>query len=277
MPRVVAFLCILVLLHCGDQDVFLKFNFGGKPNRQYRIDYTLKGRIRNDSQSFLSSGSFRAIQNVEHQYPNGDAKVLIQIDSVSQKTDFLSQAEQEHLSTLLGHSPLRVRLSPYGDFLEINPVAEFPSIDFFGFDVVRLLVEIYPILPHTGIPVGGEWDREQQFPFDNGASKGTVYLRKHFRLAGLEKRGTRMCARIALDLLVNLGMAQGQAFSAKSEQGSFAKGTGTLYFDLAEGCFVEAKANIRGAMEAGMQTGQSRFTCPLVYEQTAHLSLSGSK
>lgn len=273
MPKLLLLLLSLTFLQCEGRDVYLKFQFSDKADRQYRLKLNQTSTMRNTNETYALSGTFCVRQKVEHQYPNGDAKCLIQVDSVKQQTDLLSPAEQEHLSMILLHSPLRVRLSPYGDFLELEETVELPSADFLGLNLSRFLVELYPILPHSGIPVGGEWDREQQFPFENGAAKGTLYFKKHFKLAAIQNRENHLCAKFEMDILVHLGLSSGTALRITPRDGAFAKGRGTLYFDIVEGCFLEGQARLAGAIEASMQTPTGLFGSPISFEQTMEIAL----
>lgn len=273
----ISLLVFILFCGCSKRDVYLRFEFAEKTRHRYHFFTNLNAQISDTAtvSNYSSLADMRINLHVQHVYPNGDGLCSLTVDSLTYKTDFYSPAEAAHLKNQVLNNQLTVKLSPYGDFLEVNEPGAIPQIDIGDLGLSRLLLKFLPALPHSGIKVGESWDREQQIPVNNGISSGTLYIKKHFRLLTVEKFRNRNCAKISVNMLFHLGIKEKDPFKLTGTSGSICKGSGLLYFDLRSGLLIEAKADLDADVEASIihPVTNEKSVFPVVFQQHMTLAL----
>jgi hypothetical protein len=245
---------LILLASCSSRKVHLRFVFEKNQVLHYAFALSSEAEVTDSLKTghYSSSANLLLSQQINQVYENGDTRCIISVDSVGFQTDYLSEPEVNNIVELLKRTALALKISPYGDFLEMEGEEDLPQVEMEGMNLSRLLLKIQPVLPHSGIAIGSVWEREQQFPVRNSLNSGTLYLRKNFQLLELKNYKGRLCARISFKIVANIGMKESEkSFQASAPKGQswVGKGNGILYFDMQKNCFLEGSAEMTTQME----------------------------
>ena len=279
--RVITVISAAILLSCSSGEIHLRFQYKEGSAVCYKAVTSVSAAVTDSMgvKYYTSSAKTRLCNYYNKVYPNGDAKCELTVDSISYTNNSLDSFETNNIIKTLLESVFKARLSPYGDFLDIEEPENQEKLDV-TVDVYRMLLKIFPILPHSGVKVGDAWDRQQQIPVDNSLSHGTLYLQKRFKFIGIENVKNRLCAKMSVTVRMSMGLKDGDPFQVSAQNDFIGKGNGTLYFDIQEGLYVDGTANISAKLKASIidpQTG-TKTEYPVEIKQNLHVSiLSGNK
>lgn len=274
---------LLLLVGCSSRQVHLRFVFQKNEVLRYAFNMSMDANVSDSSltQYYSSSAFILVSQRFNEVYENGDGRSTVTVDSIRLKTDYLSEPETNNILELLKRSPITLKLSPYGDFLEMEGEEDLPQVEIEGMNLSRLLLKIQPILPHSGIAIGSEWEREQQIPVRNSLNSGTLYLKKHFQLLGLEDYKGHLCAKISFVVLANIGLKESEkSFQISTSKGQawIGKGKGLLYFDMQKNRFFEGTADLTTQMETTIRDPKTKKShhFPVTMQQHFSMNLLGA-
>ncbi len=271
-------LLIIGVIGCSDGNkVHLRLNYIKDTNHKYIITASMQSTVGNDSLSQSYNSNTKLIFNNFYNkvYNNGECECKVTVDSIDYKSNSMDSTEIENSIKVLKQTVMTVKMSPYGDFLEIDKSAQLIKSNIADLNLTQILIKVYPILPHSGMRIGETWDRQQQFDVSNMLSKGTLYLQKHFKLLSVKNIDSRLCAQIHVDMTLNIGIKKDSKFKIIQNRNKLGKGEGTIYFDIENGCYYKASSNIEMSFNTSMinPVNNKRLSHPVNIKQNFDIVL----
>jgi len=151
---------------------------------------------------------------------------------------FFPEQELEDIKNRL--SGLTVSVSE--NSLSLNDTIGIPGVMSGGWDIMRCITRVMPVMPNAEMKVGTSWDREQRFPLtvDQGKADGLLY--QLFTLDSLYKTETgASAAAISWVFTYRVSLVDEAAPTSRKYPLS-GTGRGTAVLDLAKKKLINSKA-----------------------------------
>lgn len=264
--------CILAValvvgaVSCSKQGVELKFSYPKGKAFRYRLASKINTRMATDNalSKYLIEIDMIVNAAVQRVLENGDAELLFTYEQINYLN---SQNPQKTFETIkqLKDAKLYITISPYGEITACKGLEGLPKVDIEDFNLFKLLMKAHPIFPYTPIQIGKKWDRQQEFPVENGLLKGNMLVYKRFTVTDTTHTTEGNIAKISSEITMKFDLPQQDNFSIEADQdqrlGFF--GNGVINFDRDHGELINARAFVVGKMVLRLKhpvTGQSIAT-----------------
>jgi len=230
----------LVVAGCGSSEkALLEIDFSSAPEWKYLFGANIYGTPEADSADSQKaySGSLRAyLQGLPGEAEPERARFGLR--DITVIAPFFPEQELEDIQKRL--TDLTVSVSE--NSISLSDTIGIPGVMSGGWDIMRCITRVMPVMPNTEMRVGTSWDREQRFPLtvDQGKADGLLY--QLFTLDSIYKTESGISAA-ALSWVFTYRVSlvdEGASTSRKYPlQGS---GRGTAVLDLAKKKLLNSKA-----------------------------------
>jgi len=231
----------LLAFGCGSAEkALLEIDFSGASEWKYLLGANIYGTSEEvadaDSQKTYS-GSLRAyLQGLPGGADTGQARFGLR--DITVIAPFFPDDEMEDIQKRL--TELTVYVSE--NSISLSDTIGIPGVMSGGWDIMRCITRVMPVLPNTEMRVGTSWDREQRFPLtvDQGKADGLLY--QLFTLDSIYKTETGASAA-ALSWVFTYRVSlvdEGAAASRKYPLSGSGRGTAVL--DLTKKKLLNSKA-----------------------------------
>jgi hypothetical protein len=240
-----------LLVSCARNGVELKFNHQTGQVAQYHLVSEVRTRTTTGSTTSNYTINIDMVVNytVTRILEKGDAEILFTYDKI-RYLNTQNPAQTEEVIRQLRDLKVYLTLSPYGEITGLKGYENIPRIYVEDFNIFNLLMKALPVFPRTPIAVGKRWERQQEFPIENGLIKGNMLVYKRFSLLDTSTVDNARIARIGTEINMKFDVPNTEAFSLQQDGnerlGLF--GTGTIRFNLTQGEAQSANAAIFGKM-----------------------------
>jgi hypothetical protein len=147
-------------------------------------------------------------------------------------------------------------------------MAQERSKGMFGDEAFKKTLQTYCLLPKEKVGKGDSWTTTSEIPL---GPMGTMKIESKFTFEGMEKLGERQCAKMKSEVTkLSLEGGMGGMFTISKPEGS-----GTYYFDTANGILVkmESKMTYTMAMEMPASKEQPAPSLKITNEVTNSMIL----
>jgi hypothetical protein len=236
---------------CADHGIQLKFLYKPGQTDRYQFLSEVNTRTATGTSAAAHAVSVDMIMEsrVEKVLENGDAELSFGYERIS----YLNTRNPEMSDSItkqLKNIRITLTVSPYGEIVDVKGYESLPSFYVEDFNIFTVLIKAHPIFPHTGIPIGRKWDRQQEYPIENGLIEGNMLVYKRFVIQDTSRKEGRPVARINSEISMKFDILDNKDFSlsqdGKERLGLF--GTGVIHFDTETGRVATASAAVFGKM-----------------------------
>lgn len=242
---------LVLLLSCGKKAIELKFAYLTGHKTTYRIVSELNTRTSTNEVTSAHTIKLDALfsYTVDKILDNGDAEISFSYDSINYiNTDNPEKADK--IVKSLKNTTLKLTISPYGDLDSASGYEGIPQADLEDFNLITLLFKAHPIFPRQPVEIGRKWDRQQEYPIENGLAKGNMLVYKRFSIMDTISRDGFSVARINSEISMKFDIPPNDCFSicqdGKERLGLFGKGV--INFDMDKKEVAHTSAAIFGKM-----------------------------
>jgi hypothetical protein len=249
-----ALLCLpalFLLTSCAKKGVDLKFNYQAGQTSRYHLTSEVKTRTTTNSNSnnYAISIDLEVNYTVMKILDKGDAELQFTYDKI-RYLNTQNPSQTDSIIRQLRDLKITLTLSPCGEISDVKGYENIPKVYIDDVNIFSILMKALPVFPRTPIEVGRKWEREQEFPIENGLIKGNMLVYKRFSLLDTASVDGATIVRIGTEINMKFDVPRTESFSLEQDGnerlGLF--GTGTIRFDATRGEAVEAKAAIFGKM-----------------------------
>lgn len=251
MVKTALVLAVLLFFGCGKKGVELKFRYAEGQKVKYRLLSEINTRTStNDvSNTHTIKLDILASYTINKILKNGDAELVFSYEKIGY-LNTQNPEKAEEIVALLKDQNLRLTVSPYGDLVSASGFKGIPQLYADDFDILTLLFKAHPIFPRQPVEIGRKWDRQQEYPVENGLVKGNMMVYKRFSILDTLSRDGYPAAKIASEITMKFSIPDNDRFTIKQDGadrlGLFGKGV--IHFDLAKGVVAYTNAAIFGKM-----------------------------
>jgi hypothetical protein len=133
-----------------------------------------------------------------------------------------------------------------------NPRAQEIGKVMFGDEAVKKMLQTYYLLPKEKVGKGDSWTTTSEIPL---GPMGTMKIESKFTFEGMEKLGERQCAKMKSEVTkLSLEGGMGGMFTISKPEGS-----GTYYFDTANGILVKMESKMTYTMVMEMPASKEQL------------------
>ncbi|MFH0922352.1 MAG: hypothetical protein V1913_18560 [Fibrobacterota bacterium] len=242
-------LFLLLTASCGQKGVALAFKYPAGFASQYHLLSDIRTRTTTGAASTNHRVSIDMVVNyrVQKVLQNNDAEVLFTYDKI-RYLNTQNPEETEHVIEKLRTLQILMTLSPSGEITAAKGYEGLPKMYVNDFNIFTLLFKALPVFPRTPIALGKNWDRQQEYPIENGLVKGNMMVFKRFAVQDTLSGDAARLAKISMEISMKFDVPQSEAFSLRQDGterlGMFGKGS--IRFDRGEGQVREATALVFG-------------------------------
>jgi hypothetical protein len=186
---------------------------------------------------------------IEKILENGDAEMVFTYEKIT----YLNTQNPENSDKVIDQlKKLKIRLtiSPYGEIIDAQGYEDIPNIYAEDFNIFTFLLKAHPIFPRAKIPIGRPWDRQQEYPIENGLVKGNMLVYKRFSVEDTSCQEGGCIAKIGSEITMKFDVPDQDDFTIEQDgeerMGLFGKGT--INFDYKKGEAISTNAAIFGKM-----------------------------
>jgi len=168
----------------------------------------------------------------------GPGKARFGLKDITVIAPFFSEQELEDIRNRL--SELTVSVSE--NSVSLSDTIGIPGVMSGGWDIMRCITRVMPVMPNAEMRVGTSWDREQRFPMtvDQGKADGLLY--QLFTLDSLYKiEGGASAAAISWVFTYRVSLVDEMASTSRKYPLS-GSGRGTAVLDLSKKKLINSKA-----------------------------------
>jgi hypothetical protein len=242
---------LLLFSSCARKGIDLKFNYDIGRTARYHLTSEIKTRTTTGevSSNYAISIDMEVNYAVMKILEKGDAEVLFTYDKVRYlNTQNPSQADS--IIQQLRDLKITLTLAPDGEISAVKGYENIPKVYIEDVNIFSLLMKALPVFPREPVELGRKWERQQEFPIENGLIKGNMLVYKRFSLLDTVSRKGSKIAKIGTELSMKFDVPHSESFSLEQDGndrlGLF--GTGTIQFDATRGEAVQANAAIFGKL-----------------------------
>jgi hypothetical protein len=240
----------LLVAGCGSKEsAFLEIDYSGASGWKYLLGADIYGTPlqglagsadTNDSGETFS-GSLRAyLQGLPPEPEAGAAPgpARFALTDVTFNAPFFSDEEREDIYKRL--TELRIDVSETN--VALSDTIGIPGVMTGGWDIIRCITRVMPVMPNAELRVGTSWEREQRFPLtvDDGPADGVLY--QLFTLDSLSKTETGAPFAALSWVFTYRVSLQGDGGAASKKYPLLGSGRGTAELDLNRKQLLKAKA-----------------------------------
>jgi hypothetical protein len=242
----------LILTFCSDGGLDLKFKFSPSKEVRYRILSQASSRTTtaNTTSAHTTRIEMVLAYNVVEELANGDAKLEFRYEDVKYSNSQEGTTNTDSLIKELQQIRINVTMSPFGDITEAKGYEHLPRFMAEDFNIFTLLLKALPVFPRSPMGHGGQWEREQEYPIENGLINGRMLVYKRFTLKDTILSDSPEEALIGTDISMRFDVPETDEFSIQqdgSEQLGL-NGRGEIRFNTEQGLVTDARAAIFGKM-----------------------------
>ena len=239
----------LLAVSCGRNGIDLKFKYPQGFSSQYHLVSDVRTRTTTAGTSTNHRVSLDMLVNykVQRVRDNGDADVLFTYDKI-RYLNTQNPEETEHVIEKLRTLQITMTLAPSGEVTAAKGYEGLPTLYVNDFNLFTVLFKALPVFPRTPITLGKNWDRQQEYPIENGLVKGNMMVFKRFSVQDTLNENDSRLAKINMEISMKFDVPSSEAFSLQQDGaerlGMFGKGA--IRFDRNEGQVREATALVFG-------------------------------
>lgn len=240
---------LFLIFSCAKKGIELRFNHQPGQTAQYQLSSEVKTRTSTGtaSKSFTIGMNMVVNYRVVRIIDKGDAEILFTYDKI-RYLNTENPAQSDSIIKQLTDLKIYITLSPYGEITSVKGYENIPKVYIEDFNIFTLLMKALPIFPRAPIQIGKQWEREQEFPIENGLIKGNMLVFKRFSLLDTSSVDGALLAKIRTELNMKFDVPKTDNFYLEQDGnerlGLF--GTGTISFDATQGAAVSASAAMFG-------------------------------
>lgn len=236
---------------CARKGVDLRFSYQPGQTAQYHLVSEVKTKTTTNAQSSSYSLNIEMVvtSRVERLTEKGDAELLFTYDKI-RYLNSQSPDKSDEVMNQLKNTRIVITMSPAGEITDVKGYESLPRLNIEDFNIFTILLKALPVFPRVPIEIGKKWEREQEYPIENGLVKGNMLVYKRFSLLDTVSQDNRRLAKIASEISMKFDVPQNENFSMKQDgnERMGLDGTGTIQFDLGLGEIRKANAAIFGKM-----------------------------
>ncbi|MDR0305770.1 MAG: hypothetical protein LBI42_02920 [Chitinispirillales bacterium] len=239
-------LSLLVLFWggCGSKEkVLLEIDYSGAADWQYLLGADIYGTavVSQDSAPQAFSGSLRTYL---HGLKDGSDSSVIRfgLKDVTFIAPFLSDDEKEDIYNRL--TVMQVLLSQDG--ISLSDTTGMPGVLSGGWDIMRCVARVVPVLPNAEMAVNSSWEREQRFSLSLPEGRGDVHLYQFFTLDSLYNNRGVLSAALSWAFNYRVSLIDDDAPSLRKYPLS-GSGRGNAVLDIKKKRLFKSKANFQVA------------------------------
>ncbi|OGS36511.1 MAG: hypothetical protein A2293_14315 [Elusimicrobia bacterium RIFOXYB2_FULL_49_7] len=245
----------LVAVSCQKKGVQLEFQY--HPGKKIRYHVVSEINTRTSTNDVINRHNVKldavALYTIDSVLANGDAKLVLSYDKISYLNTQNTDKTEEILAYLKTH-PLQMTLSPFGEIVSASGFENIPERYLADFNILTLLFKAHPIFPRQPVEIGRKWDRQQEYPIENGLIKGNMLVYKRFFIQDTGSKNGFPSARIVSEINMKFSLPDDARFELQQEGkerlGLF--GTGSIIFDREQREVESTHASLFGKMIVSM-------------------------
>ncbi len=232
--------CILLVGCGGKEKAFVDLDYTKAESWKYLIGSDIYGLVASQDSQQSYSGSFRAyLEGIEG---SNDGQMQFRMKDVKVVAGFLNDDELTSLQKRLAE--LTVSLSQ-SEGVKISDTLDIPAIPAGGWDVLRSVARVLPVLPGAEMAVGSSWEREQQFPLHLKQGSATGLLYQVFRLDSItHPTAGKTCAALSWVFTYRVSLQNDSIPLARSVPLS-GSGLGNAIVDVDQKLILKSKASLQ--------------------------------
>lgn len=242
---------LVLLLSCGKKTIELKFSYLAGHKTTYRVVSELNTRTSTNEVTSAHTVKLDALfsYTIDKILDNGDAEISFSYDSINYlNTDSPEKADK--IVNSLKNTALKLTISPYGDIDTASGYEGIPQMDMEDFNLITLLFKAHPIFPRQPVEIGRKWDRQQEYPIENGLTSGNMLVYKRFSIMDTLSKDGFPAARIKSEISMKFDVPPNDCFTilqdGQERLGLF--GNGVIHFDMDKKEVASTSAAIFGKM-----------------------------
>ncbi|MBL8027325.1 MAG: hypothetical protein JNL74_12975 [Fibrobacteres bacterium] len=247
----------LMLAFCTGSGVELKFKFDPSQKVRYRILSQASSRTTTDNTTSSHNTRIEMVlsYSVIEQLANGDAKLEFRYEEINYSNSQSAAQNTDSLIKELQKMRINVTMSPSGEIADAEGYEQLPRFMAEDFNIFTLLLKALPVFPRAPIKRGGKWEREQEYPIENGLINGKMLVYKRFTLKDSIPADSKNEELIGTDISMRFDVPETEDFSIKQDGSEELglNGRGEIKFNTQEGLVTDAKAAIFGRMIISMK------------------------
>lgn len=217
------------LLSCGKKGIELKFGYLAGHKTKYHIVSEINTRTSTGEVTTAHTIKLDVIFSylIEKILENGDAEISFSYDKIGYLNTQNPEKADEIVSALK-NSKVKITVSPYGDIGSAEGYEGIPQMYMEDFNILTLLFKAHPIFPRQPVEIGRKWDRQQEYPIENGLVKGNMLVYKRFSVLDTLSRDGFPIARVASEINMKFDIPPNDRFTIRQDGnerlGLFGKG-----------------------------------------------------
>ncbi len=246
-----------LLLSCSEKGkIILAYKFKPGSEKVYKVTSHINSSIKTgeEENSYTSQVSFNITRRLEKMVGVGEAVFEFTYDNIQYRNSADPLAESRFVKMLDGRS-LQLTTNKYGEISDVSGMEILEDQAFSDFNFIKILLKAHPVFPKEYVNIGETWERTQDFPVENGLTKGTMIVYKRFNVAdsadiesGICKIDSKIRMKLTLDRKGNEDLDVNQ-----SGDGQGFTGSGSVIFDTKDGDVVRSNAAIIGKFELNLK------------------------
>ncbi len=248
---------LLSVIGCSGRGKELKFSFAVPDTVRYKVLSQASSRTTTASSTTAHSTRIEMTVSyfVKEQLANGDKRLQFSYDDISYEN---SQADKHNTDSIikeLKSTPITVTMSPYGDIADATGYEQIPRFMAEDFNIFTLLLKALPVFPRSPVQPGAKWEREQEYPIENGLIKGRMLVYKRFTLIDSSVNENPFLSLVSTDISMRFDVPDNENFSIQrdGQEELGLNGRGEIRFDSDRGMVTDARAAVFGKMIIGLK------------------------